>query len=324
VAVLLLCLLAACGGPGEPVITSETAFATTETPSTTEETTAKPPKVPYGQNGDNGVHWRVLDLDDEANTSELVWLEEQMQLIPREAPDKEQFFQLSEERTLIQRERSDRGFWTTDIFLLDKRANKETLLIEGSYDGEERGSGDIFYAPHVKKIVDERYFIHFSPMSNTPPGVYDTQRMRNIPIEFPPKTWAYYRDEINGKHYYASEGDVADGIMGQLHIVTLTLENVDNATKLKTSENLLAGIPEADMETFYQYCYISPDARYFIVCESGIRIFNLQTKKFVARVPIDEQWYDHFYISFRDEQTLYFYPNMFRDSPRRVLEITLP
>jgi len=232
-----------------------------------------------------------------------------------EAQAGERETKLSSTKTLIERDR--RG--VTDIYLRDETTGKETLLIEGNDD-----DGENWYNPYVGRVIDERFFWYGETFYEwqTPGGVYDTQRMLKLPVEFPDE-WAIYMGEHDGVRYYADwmYGEEC----GQLHVYPLTLNNLDTANSLMAGENLLKDIPEADMgETYYYWQAASPDMRYFAVTEqSAVRIFDLREKAFVRREPVNDVA-GSLRISFEDERTLHCYSADEHDTKQLILEITLP
>ena len=128
-----------------------------------------------------------------------------------------------------------------------------------------------------------------------------------------------YVQEVLSERYFI----YYDPATGQIHMYSLALGAAwDTAEALASSENLLDGVPEADMgETKQTLGGFSPDGRYMVIVEypfsSALRIFDLLEKKFIARVP---SGFDH--VAFRDARTIYCYNNNLHD--RRALEITLP
>jgi len=256
--------------------------------------------------------------DTSADTTSIITTLETTKSPPittEETPAGERETRLSGTTTLIERDR--RG--VTDIYLRDETTGKEALLIEGNND-----DGEKWYNPYVDKVIDERFFWYGGTGYEwqTPGGVYDTQRMMKLPVEFPEAPGTICMGEYDGVRYYADW--VYGEECGQLHVYPLTLDNLDTAKSLMAGENLLKGIPEADMgNTYYFWQAASPDMRYFAVAEqSAVRIFDLQEKAFVRREPINDV--AGLRISFQDERTLHCFSADENDLKHFVLEITLP
>ena len=312
-ALALLALLAACGGPAVP----ETQPTTTEA-----ETTTEAPPRELAEGSVNDVSWRELDLEDEANAEALAWLNGPRQQA-REQAESSARPKLADK--LMERSRNG----VTDILLKDEATGKETLLIAGN--GEE---GAEWYDPYVEEVIDERFFWYGGTGWEwiTPGGIYDMQRMKELPVTFPDFVFALYAGEHDGTRYYSDEIYAEE--TGQLHVyaLPLDLDRFGSAESLEfgENENLLKGIPEADMgETYYYWSLLSDGARYFAVAEeSAVRVFDLNERSFVARIPVG---LPYFRIAFRDEHTLYCYRmnEEVGDPPRNeieryALEITLP
>jgi len=306
IAVLALALLVlpACGRVGsvsETTAETTTVITTTSAIETTtqEETTTEAPFVP--SNGEsNGVKWRTLDLYDEANAEVKAWLEGRYA-----RSDKNSEYKLSDTKTLIEREQHEHG--PNDIWLRDNATGKETLLIQGD-DGSENELA--WYCPFVCEVLDERYFLYDASGYEWPRGcgIYDTQRLLAIPVQQPTNT-EYVG--IRNNAIYLSDF-IYGTANGQMHIYAVPLENLDTVKSLASGENLLEGIPEADMgSTYYFNQTVSPDAQYLTVMEEkALRIFNLRAHAYLCRVPIEISNHDYgpyFHCHFRDEHTIYCY-----------------
>ena len=160
----------------------------------------------------------------------------------------------------------------------------------------------------------------------------DTKRLQKIPVQQPSNT--IYAGVYNGAIYL--QDFVYDGTYHQMQAYVIPLENLDIAEKLLPGENLLEGIPEADLgETCCYGQLFSPGKRFFVIKEeSAVRIFDLHSKSFMCRVSVNgiktNEYSQHFPIAFRNEHTLYCYDDtIYVDRPndkiqRYALEITLP
>ena len=313
-------LFSACGRT-TPAPIPET---TTEIATTTEAPTTTATFVPTSGES-NGVRWRVLDLDDETNLELRAWLEENG--TSREN-DKERKYKLSDTKTVFERRQIE---GPNDIFLRDKTTGKEALLIEGDKGKEDPLD---WYNPFISEVLDERYFVYEASGYEWPAGcgVYDTKRLQKIPVQQPSNT--IYAGVYNSAIYL--QDFVYDGTYHQMQAYVIPLENLDIAEKLLPGENLLEGIPEADLgETCCYGQLFSPGKRFFVIKEeSAVRIFDLHSKSFMCRVSVNgiktNEYSQHFPIAFRNEHTLYCYDDtIYVDRPndkiqRYALEITLP
>ena len=306
----------------ETAAETTTAITTTEEETTTQkETTTEAPFVPTSGES-NGVRWRTLDLEDEVNAEVKAWLEGHMRRErPREIP-------MGEGKTLLSKDKES-------IVLRDDATGKETVLLELRYVGEkdDPANDDTGWGgPWLEEIIDERYFvvswIGYECIRGV--SIYDTQEMREIPVLNPIGVLLVDVGIHNGL-LYMCDFNYGEG-SGQMHIYAIPLDNLEKAEALPCGENLLAGIPEADMsETYYNWQLISPDARYLAVDEiivaSAVRIFDLKAKSFVCRLPValNDRYPD---LVFRDEHTLYCYERGWDgENPiarGQVIEITLP
>ncbi|MDR2687587.1 MAG: hypothetical protein LBB75_07530, partial [Oscillospiraceae bacterium] len=230
VAVALLAALAGCGKPVEPVTTAE---------STTEAVTTTEASKKLAQGSENGVAWRELDLEDEANREIFEWLSPRPRsgesgIEPKYEGPKDKETRLSDTKTLIERPR--RGL--CDILLRDETTGAEIMLIESNDD-----EGAEWYSPYIEKIIDERFFWFGGTGWEwiEPDGVYDTQRMLAMYVEPPERCFVLYAGEYDGVRYYSDE--IYGEECGQLHVYPLKPENLDTAKTLMTGENLLKDIP---------------------------------------------------------------------------------
>jgi len=214
--------------------------------------------------------------------------------------------------------------------LKDTITGKETLLIEGDHGRE---SDLAWYNPTIIEILDERYFVYEAWGYEWPRGcgVYDTQRMVNIPVE--QMTNKDFAGLCNGV-IYIKEYRYLEGL-DVVQLYPVLLNNLDTIKALILGENLLEGIPEAEVKTFSDTQTISPNGRYLAANDwSGVRVFDLQAKSYFCRIPVDgigvHENGQYFHTIFRDDYTLYCYeikgqtgwpPDILEPL---VLEITLP
>jgi len=334
--------LVSCAG-----LSNETP-ATTEITTTQAETTTQIPPLELTYGEFNDIAWRELDLTNEANAELLAWLEGQLRSIEMfDEPE----FELSATKTLFERRREipSEGYHIgtlNDIWLRNEVTGKETVLIEGSWDGEDWWH--THQNPFVREIIDERFFLYGLIFLNghSVGGVFDIERMLQIPIEFPRYTrLGVFTEELDGTHYLFNGGCGHDCGCGQAYVYTFTLENLATATSLQISENLLAGITESYFESCIGQTLVSPDGRYFVVSDSmhtdalpmGVHIFDLHEQVFVAHLPIEhvgrrefETFVNQsFNVMFRDNNTVIVYhsqsgPDDVHIFEPLALKITLP
>jgi len=312
-ALVLLALLAGCGAAEEP----ETQLATTEELTTVVETTTEAPPRELAHGSENSVTWRELDLEDEANADALAWVEDWLEAWG--PPPYPLEHRLSDTMVLVEEERDlpdSHDGTARDIFLLNKTTGERTLLLEGV------GGFD----PFVVNVISERHFLY----QGDDVFVYDLKRGISIPVKAPnPYAVLSFAGVFNNEYYFI-DSDI-EMQFAQLHVFSVELDNLDTATNISLTENLLAGIPDLDAnQTFYRRSQLSPDARYLVVEEytgNALYIFDLQQQAFVRRIEVGVWWR----TVFRDKRTMYAFnwrgrnreTNQHQFDPI-ILEITLP
>lgn len=215
IVLLLACLLllAACGRT-EPELEA-TAPTTTEIEITTEvETTAEAPTTVFVSMSDeeNGVSWRTLDLEDEANAETRKWLEEwraQWDFESRKRDGAE--VTMSKDKTIVRRG----TYQTGQLVLRNNASGKETVLLEDEYYGESdtpQQDEMRWQSPICLEAIDERFFVFYWAGWSWSCGtsVYDTKEMREIPIKNDIGTMGNYFGTYGNHVYLSTPGDDAD------------------------------------------------------------------------------------------------------------------
>jgi|GEM_PF-3006032 len=279
--------------------TTTEAIAATEEAATTAGSEIVEPSV------------RTVDLDDEANATIKRWVEE---IGPDERPSE---YPMRNGKTITVKR--------TGIFLRDEKTKKETVLLESKISEIEETNE----YPQVEQLLDDRYFAYTvgSWEDQAGAGVYDTVRMKAIPIEAP--QGKRYMDSYNfqavcGDTLYL-RGPVHNTVeLGPLQIFAVDLRGLDKAETLKAGEDLLKNVPEAKFEDLQGECYnstISPNGRYCAVqaeqanrdpAGNGIvAVFDLHQKAFVMRMEKPANMSTYQDIAFFGNNTLYVYGKVF-------------
>ena len=311
----LLLLLPACGrAQPEPP-----AGPTTQSPS---------PAPMRGES--NGARWRTVDLTDTAN------VELAEALSRRENAGEPSEYQMGDKKIVLVTDAPKYQIEMTDA------TGKRTVLLERTYYGEaktpEAALEDEMYwkSPVFKQALDDRYFLVVwgGYEWEVGCGIYDTELLREIPVEYPKDAAAACAGVYNETLYLSDW--FYDGNAGQMHLYAASLNNLNTAKALVPGKNLLEGIPEADTGGGrYYWELLSPDARYFVAGEgAALRIFDLQTKQFVCRISdiaVGQSAPISFLALFTDERTAYCYGVDWGwdERPQNIiepyaLEITLP
>ena len=287
-------LFSACGQAGTvpTTVTSTEAQSTTEAPTTTEVPTTIEP-LPG--------NCRLLKGDAQHATEyfadQVYWLRGDLT-------------RLSATKELFTRS-ADEG--SPQLLLRDEVTGEEIVIAAGASLG----------APSVQFIIDERYIVWTDNFKdNGFGGIYDTKRMVNIswgegvfPLQLHENTLWFMATCF---HYG-----------GRLSLYRVSLDGLDKMKKINLGENLLEGIPEADLDCRrdVQWVALSPDCHYYAArgAAIGIYVFDLQKKTLALQVSAGaiptsgDSWDSLHYLDFKDSKTLCCYG----DEPY-FLEITLP
>ena len=287
VAVALALLLSACA----------------TTPATTDEetTTQAPIELTVPMQGENGITWRTLDLDDEANVQLRAWLEsegaqhqEKIERITQE------FYQRMELDPLILR--WGNGIYTRneipshrEIVLVNEATGEETVLLRARCTQEPPHGLDEYEdcldcveVPRFTVMLSERYFL-FKWMTITGVaghGVYDIQTLREYPIDL--ANDVHFLERRDGTLYWTSyEQEGRYG--GQLSLYAANIANLPTLEPV----DLLAGIAHEPVELIQtlvgsqliQMSLLTQDERFYVItCISSIIIVDLREQR-MFRLP---------------------------------------
>jgi len=280
---LALLLLSTCGqAVPEPTAEVPTEIeSTTESITTTEETEASF----VSANGESsGVTWRMLDVGSGEGKELQKWLEEQWEKStqPKEAPTE---FPMGKDKTIITR--FDR------VILRENKTRKDTVLLEKQYLGEEATPEEALLReeawryPRLIQALDERYFIYDWAYweGGGYPGVYDTQTMRTIPIEYGDKLrhgdWYTSKELIFADVLYLLEGTYSPW-EGPLRLMRANLKALDalNDGDALMAADVLKDIPGVEDAFIANYRFVTEDERYFIMNDfNGLRVYDLKKKQ---------------------------------------------
>jgi len=220
---------------------------------------------------------------------------------------------LSETKGLIVRSVEENEGRAPELWLRDETTGKETVIAEAK---------DV-YTPGVQFIIGGRYVVWTDNFGdNGHGGVYDTQRMADIPWggeAFPLQLYD------NALWFIATRFNNG----GPLCLYRAALDGLGAAERIDLGANLLEAIPEAALDCGDLLAVaLSPDCRYFAArgTDFGIYIFDLQANALARQIPngalpgpLDTPdpvpW-----LEFIDSNTLWCYGPENPD----VLEITLP
>jgi len=327
-AAMLILLISGCGTQKTPDATTTEAAAsttaateitTTEAPTTT-RATAPPTTAP-------GVELRqqVLDLDDKVNAAIKSWLEE---IAFTERPSE---YPMRNNKTVVGN--------SDGLFLRNDKTGKETLLLEAKWDDPYEEHNE---SPYVAHQLDDRYFVYIIQgwEWHAGAGIYDTKRMKAIPIRKPNgrgfPMYSFYRPAHSDALYLIG----SDYEIAAFAVYRIDLSKLNKAETLSIGENLLKDVPEAQSEELQSDSFsaaFSPDGRYCAVPRhdynsstfpNGIlAVFDLYEKAFVFQMERPGQMSDYYHGVFDDSNTLYVYGKTYDDAARQwefareVLEI---
>jgi len=324
-AAVLILLISGCKATQEdiPATTTEAAITTTEAATTQEATT-------LAAETQKEVTWQVLDLQDKANAKQKSFLEKAYaeELESRE-PDVDQPMGASKVVGV-----RGGGAELRQMFLREN--GKETVLLEEKRNDEFADGSE---SPRFAQVLDDRFFIYrwIGWEWEAGSGVYDTVRMKAIPVETK-KIESVAGADVT---YAGAFGDVLymeDGWYAQkvspLRLFSVDLKGLDKAESLPVGKNILEDIPEAkEKDVSYTHCGFSPDGKYYFAAQDTpfdseefiVLIFDISAKKFVSRVHVPKNAASHGIATFReDSKTLYFYDSIQQVFSRYALEIKLP
>jgi len=319
---LAMVLLSGCGAKPEVVdaTTAESATSTAITKTTTTRATAPPAIAPGVE-----LHQRVLDMDDKANSAVKRWLEEiAFREYPREHP-------MGNGKTVVEKE--------AGLFLRDDATKKETLLLETETDDPIKEQNA---HPCVAQLLDDRYFIYYWQdwdqeywEFHAGAGVYDTVRMKAIPIKEPDGedfSMYHFHRPARGNTLYLVDGDCP---ASEFAVYSINLGRLDQAEYLPIGDDLLKDVPEARFrdcsDTFFRGAF-SPDGRYFAVLTftDFLAVFDLHKQAFVFQMEKPDAVGYNYRVAFDNSNTLYVYDTSSgpltekEEINREVLEIKLP
>jgi len=132
--------------------------------------------------------------------------------------------------------------------------------------------------------------------------------------------------EHDGVHYFVSRSCGYYCCGRQLHIHTVTLENLETVMSIAVGENLLKNVPQAYLNDCFHHTAIASNGRYFAALSDGhVYIFDLQARTFFARVSAENMGWLHFH----NNNTLIAYranwgEGGIRTAQSNALRITLP
>ena len=323
-AVVLILLAGGCGTAQRfdmvaPITTEATTVTTTETttteaPTTAEAATALPTIAPGV-----ALRQRVLDMDDKANAELKRRLEENStKKRLTECP-------MGNGKTVV----DDHA----GLFLRDDKTGKETLLLEAKWDDPYEEHNE---SPYVAHKLDDRYFLYIIQgwEWHAGAGIYDTKRMKAIPIEKPPEKiismYSFYRPTHSDMLYLTT----SDYEVSAFAVYGIDLSKLDKAMALPIGENLLKDVSEAQSEELQSDCHyaaFSSDGRYCAVLNSyaltnGVAaVFDLHKKAFIFQIEKPVSMKEYFRAAFDDNNALYVYGVTNQSVlAREVLEIKFP
>ena len=328
---LLLAALALFSACGQSVPAVETTAETTfQTEAFTKTEIEAPTEAPFlSQSGESdGVKWRTLDLEDEANAEAREWLEAWRENGGyHETPE---FLRLSATKTVYRREDA---YLKGKVMLRDESTGKETVLLEDKYLGESDDpyQDEVHWIrPLPEKAIGDRYFVVVWGGWEEQGGVsvYDIKEMREIPIEFTPWVGDYFRTYGNHVYLAAHERVILYSADGRTEYGPLSLQKAEITPDMGDTllaVELLADYPgaETDVDSLY-LSDLSPDERYFIANEgSGVLICDLKEKQPAWHIPFPASEHGYQDIVFWDERTAYCHSG-WDGNTRYALKITLP
>ncbi|MCL2532001.1 MAG: hypothetical protein FWE40_07585 [Oscillospiraceae bacterium] len=317
---LVLVLLAGCGSAAVVNVDYDyettTEYTTTTEITTTAEAVTEAAVLSVVSTAAN-LHWEEINL----HAPEHAQLHDTLMNLPN--PWAENMDRISETLSLQWRHR---GGEASDLWLINESNGVETLLIEGSYDPEDTWHSSV--SPFVHEILSERFFLYgFSGLQHlSVRGVFDLQRMQSIPIDVPdsPNTLDVFTRR--GDTFYFHNGSCGHCCRnGHQRVHSLTLNNLERATRFRASENLLATVPQAYFPNCFGYTLVSPNGKYYVVREDGwenfeivLHFFNLREQAYIGTLTVENT--PGFRLHFSDENTLV----VFGEREALAMQITLP
>jgi len=329
---LLACLLlfSACGQV-KPEPTTETTTASTE------ETTTEAFVLDNGESGE--ITWRTLDLNSAEGREAQKWLAERWEERMSEAKSE---FPMGEGKTVVVR-RGNSG----DTLILRNKTGKETVLLEKTYIGEATTPEEALIdevawkKPVFAQVLDDRYFVYYwvgwEWAGET--GIYDTQNMRTIMIEWDEKYNRYDGDwrfrfsgpQIIGDALYLS--DASHGPYGgDIHLMRVDLKALNTAQDGEPlmAVDVLADIPGVQDVTDMNTRFVTKDERYFVLNDiAGLRVYDLQQKKLALQLPVSLSGFGEDESYWRPDQVILrgnkaYWTNGGDGTGKYLAEITLP
>jgi hypothetical protein len=298
----LALLLASCGQAAEV--------------ATVSPTTTKAPFAPVSGES-NGVRWRTLDLEDEANA------EVKEELLRRQDKDQQTEFPMGGKKIIY----GTYGNEHDKIEMVDEAGKRTVLLetdkVEATDEMNERPPEMSWRYPKFNAILDDRYFLYvwmgWSWGINM--GIYDTKEMKEITII----DYVLNTVKVQGNYIYYVDAVSEEEYNGEPHLYAYDWTAIKRGEPVK-GVDLLAGFNGPDA------CFgdrlLTDDLRYYLategryvdeVCwEDSVRIYDLANKKLLTTLtepdfPIDklEEWNGKIYwVKYSDADC--------------ALEITLP
>jgi len=336
IACVLLCLALCCAlfgcGRAEPAATEPTG---TEIESITEEetTTEEATTVFVPMSGEsNGVTWRTVDLEDEANAEILDWItdwrsntewpnfwDEWGQLWDENRKPME--FSMGKDKTVIYK-LADEEEWTLQILLRDNKTGKETLLMESNHEHNE--------SPCFSRVLDDRFFLYcLADEVFDRFAVYDIKEMRDVQTDAGQQAMMPVRFK-NDILYMQIEGSCDHMIGGTLRLVAYDLRASRRGKTLRGAD-LLADIPHEPASSI-GIAELTENEHYYIVMDDmlpALYVFDLEKKTLPLYLPEMDFGIDAWKLDFavRDEHTIYWFAadwevGVFTD--KLAVEITLP
>jgi len=315
----LCCALFACGraepATTEPIITE--IEITTEEETTTQEATTV--FVPMSGES-NGVTWRTVDLEDEANARE----NELVQSWESEHHPAEEWKYITElvlSDTVMVFETPTTSYAEIagdEIRMRDSATGKETVLLKHS---------DVLY-PALAAGIDARFFVFVwcAPVYGIGDSIiYDTKEKREVTLEYT-RTGTILRFvcEANGKLYFREAMEEEPMPDGKPHVLCADVADLYKGKPLK-AENVLE---EFEVTGELGWLTVAPSGRYIAATiypvygeteNYDLLLFDLETHKLAMRLP-RPSGFGIDYMRFADAQTLYGY----NYEGTRAVEITLP
>jgi len=281
------------------ITTTEKMITTTE-----EQTTEVPFEPLIGQ----GVHWRTLDLDKNADIKEA---------LQDEGREPKTEYWLSKTVKVYEKRNDTYG---QEIWMQDTKTGKEEILL--AQKGE--------VVSYILDVIDDRYFLFLnawidSEFSRTM-HIYDTLKKQEIPVSCPDGE-GWYWGMINGKIYMVDANSDYEGD-GEFRVLTIDIKALQRG-KSVVAVNILKGTTGIENLPATASSALSPDARYLaartLSRDEGrpphqLFVFDVTQRKLILDLEQPKEL-DLNRIKFTNKNTLYWF-NYSLDGD--VLEITLP